>query len=458
MPVRVSEREWVDPHHAFWSVRDAPGVAFLESAMRGHADSAWSYLALDPAVELTLEPWMCRMRRRGQHDWSECPDWQAVVRDELARYAFRSPGAAPPFVGGWIGWLGYELAAEFDRIPVHSERLLGASPGSLAFYDAVDCYDHGQRRRWRAEIGVQESQALEELVWDSHPVASPVDPVRVMSNMTQREYDEMLRRAIEYIYAGDIYQVNLSRQIRVAGHIQPADVYVRLRQLSPAPYAAYLAGADGVLVSSSPELFFDLNGGTVISRPIKGTRPRGASHGEDVRLALELAASSKDNAENLMIVDLVRNDLGRVCRPGSVTVPEIFRRELHPTVIHLVSTVKGRVQEGKDALDVLRALFPGGSVTGAPKIRACEIVRELEPCARGPYTGAYGYFSVTGDARLAMGIRVIWCAQEEAAFGVGGGIVADSDIAEEYAETVAKAYALQAALGVQEGVPQATDR
>jgi aminodeoxychorismate synthase component I len=253
---------------------------------------------------------------------------------------------------------------------------------------------------------------------------------------------------LEYIAAGDIYQVNLSQRFSAPYGGEAMALYERLRRQSPAPFAAYLDLGEAVVLSASPERFLRVAGRELETRPIKGTRPRGGTPEEDRRLAAELLASPKDRAELVMIVDLERNDLGRVSEYGSVHVPELVRLEAHPTVFHLVATVRGRLRPELSAVDALRACFPGGSITGAPKIRAMQIIEELEPTHRGFYTGAIGYLGWDGCADLNIAIRTIVLIDRHAHFQVGGGIVADSDPCAEYEETLHKGRALMRALGV----------
>lgn len=447
--ISVEQQPWIEPLSAFWSLKDQPGVAFLDSAMPGFTDSRWSYLACDPLLELLIT-WEGAIARGRGRPWEAVEDWRAFLREPLMPEKWSVPRGAPAFCGGWIGWFGYELSGQFDRIPVIHESVQGAPLASLAFYDAVDAFDLGERRRWRVRHGQDAALALESAT-DRLPAPIPDAPVRLVASVNQAEYELAVQRAREYIRAGDIYQVNLSQQFTTDAPLDAVGAYLRLRKRSPAPYGAILSCPSepgATFIGGSPELFLRIDAASrsAISRPIKGTRRRGATHEEDVALAIELANSEKDRAENVMIVDLVRNDLGRVCKPGSVVTKELCRREVHPSVFHLVSTVQGDLKDGVDGLDCLGALFPGGSVTGAPKIRACEIIKELESRARGPYTGCYGYFSVSGDVRLAMTIRSIWAGAEAGAFGVGGGIVADSDPTAEYEETLIKAAALRAAL------------
>jgi para-aminobenzoate synthetase component 1 len=267
------------------------------------------------------------------------------------------------------------------------------------------------------------------------------------SSFTHRGYVDAVSRVREYIFAGDIFQANLSQRLEAPLRESPWSLYRRLRVQNRAPFAAYLDFPEAVVISASPERFLLVNEhGQVETRPIKGTRPRGLGPEHDAALGVALTASAKDRAENLMIVDLMRNDLSRVCSPGTVKVPELFALERYATVHHLVSTVVGTLAPGADALDLLRAAFPGGSITGAPKIRAMEIIAELEPSPRGVYCGSIGYWSVTGALDMNIAIRTAVVQGGRVYFSAGGGIVADSDPEQEYRETLDKARGMIEAL------------
>ncbi|MGH7172308.1 MAG: aminodeoxychorismate synthase component I, partial [Gemmataceae bacterium] len=268
----------------------------------------------------------------------------------------------------------------------------------------------------------------------------------VFSNFDRPGYLAAVRRAIEYIHAGDCFQVNLSQRLLHAITLSPLELYARLRERNPAPFAGYFDLGDFVLASASPERFLRVEDGRVETRPIKGTRPRGQTLEEDARQRDELLHSAKDRAENVMIIDLLRNDLGRVCAYGSVQVPAVCRLESYRTVHHLVSEVVGRLRPELGPIDLLRAAFPGGSVTGAPKVRAMEIIAELEPTARGPYCGSLGYIGFDGSMDTNILIRTVTIGRGWMQFPVGGGIVADSTPAAEYEETLHKAEGLLRAL------------
>jgi para-aminobenzoate synthetase component 1 len=273
-------------------------------------------------------------------------------------------------------------------------------------------------------------------------------PTSLKGGFTHQEYVTAVEKARQYIIDGDIFEVNLSQRFEAKLSITPYELYKRLRQINPAPFACYLGFDEVSVVSASPERFLRIRGDWVETRPIKGTRPRGKTPEEDEALAKELLGSAKDRAENIMIVDLERNDLGRVCRFGTVKVTELAILEVFPTVFHLTSTVVGRLREGKNGIDLLKASFPGGSITGAPKVRAMEIIDELEPTRRSVYTGNIGYLSFNGDIDLSIVIRTFLAKGRKAYFQVGGAVVYDSDPEVEYQETLDKARALVNAINM----------
>jgi para-aminobenzoate synthetase component I len=283
------------------------------------------------------------------------------------------------------------------------------------------------------------------LAMETPQFAMDVHP-NLTSNMDRAMYLRTIERVIEYIYAGDCFQVNIAQRLQMPASIAPMDLYEKLRTRNPAPFAGYFDLGEHVILSASPERFLRIAAGEVETRPIKGTRPRGKNESDDQRFAQELQASAKDRAENVMIVDLLRNDLGRVCEYGSVRVEALCRLESYEYVHHLVSEVRGRLRDGLGPTDLLRAAFPGGSVTGAPKIRAMEIIAELEKTARGPYCGSLGFIGFDGSMDTNLLIRTFVYGKGWVHFSVGGGIVADSTPEKEYAETWHKAEGMLRAL------------
>jgi para-aminobenzoate synthetase component 1 len=365
-----------------------------------------------------------------------------------------------PFVGGAVGYLGYDLGHFIERLPATAADDLRVPDMAMAFYDTALVVDHQTRRAWiaAADLGVpgrpdaehRAGELFERLSSDApaagaaghgSPDGENAAP-EIACNFTRADYLRAIQRAKDYIAAGDIFQVNLSRRFEARLSISAPELYVRLRRINPAPMAAYLGGGDFAIVSASPERFLRVRRGRVETRPIKGTRPRGRTPQEDAALAQELLRSEKDAAELAMIVDLERNDLGRVCSYGTVRVTRPRALESFPTVHHLVATVVGRLHAGCDRTELLKATFPGGSITGAPKIRAMQIIDELEPTRRSAYTGAIGYLGFDGGMDLNIAIRTFLVQGGRAWFQAGGGIVADSQPESEYDETAQKARAL----------------
>jgi len=413
-----------------------PYLLFLDSSAQG-ALSRYSFLAADPvAVARTPE----------------------AARDMLRAHHHRPLAGLPPFQGGIAGYVGYDWGAELEHVvrPPADRLTPHMADVALALYDWVIAWDHLEEKAWLIAIGSDE-RATARTAWvrdrllappptiRDHPALTPEPP---HSNVPRAEFEAGVSRIREYIAAGDVYQVNLSQRFHAPFVGSALALYRRLRARNPAPFGAYLEFAGAQVASISPERFLRLDATTraAEARPIKGTRPRGTTPGKDAALARELLESEKDRAENVMIVDLLRNDLGKVCRPGSVRVPKLFALESHPTVHHLVSTVTGELADCADAFDLLRAAFPGGSVTGAPKIRAMQIIAELERAPRGLYCGAIGYVSATGAMDFNIPIRTIVLRDGSATFHAGAGIVWDSEPAAEYEETLAKARTMIDAL------------
>jgi para-aminobenzoate synthetase component I len=451
---------------------DLPHALLLDSAA-GHSSAGpdrqlgrYSFLTADP-VRLV----------RGVAEG----DPLAAARGWLREFAAEPVGGLPPFQGGAAGYVGYDYGAVLERLPRTRYDDLALPEAVLGLYDWVIAWDHQLGAAWLISTGVPERGARRAArarqraaavrarllagvrptapAWRAGPRDRPGAPsyalhgvagaeaIGLRSTFTHRGYLDAVTRVREYIVAGDIFQANLSQRLEAplpaSDGDSPFELYCRLRRRNPAPFAAWFDAGDHLVLSASPERFLRLDeGGQVETRPIKGTRPRGLGPMHDAALGQALAESDKDRAENLMIVDLLRNDLSRVCRPGTVQVPELFLLEQHPTVHHLVSTVTGELEPGADAVDLLRAAFPGGSITGAPKVRAMEIIAELEPTRRGVYCGSVGYLSLTGAMDTSIVIRTYVVTGGRVYFQAGGGIVADSDPELEYQETLDKARAL----------------
>jgi len=443
----------LDPVAACAALQGRSHVALLHSGMQVGAYGDYSFLAADPFLVLRASGRCVTLS--GVRSEALDADPFEVLDAVLGEQGGLAHGAPVPFVGGAIGYLAYDLGRVLEPLPSVAEEDPGCPELYLAFYDAVLGFCHRTGEVYACGLGasgVAEAEARADalLAASRGPAAGrepgPASDGVLEGNFTREEYLAALRRTVEYIYAGDIFQANLSQRFRTRLRVSPWELYRRLHERNPAPFSAYL-GFEGIqVVSASPERFLRVAEGRVETRPIKGTRPRGATPGQDEALARELLESEKDGAELTMIVDLERNDLGRVCRFGSVRVPELTVLESHPTVHHLVATVVGELCPGKSNADLLRASFPGGSITGAPKIRAMEIIEELEPTRRGVYTGCIGYLGYDGTMDLNIAIRTIAVRKGVASFQVGGGIVADSVPELEYRETLDKGRALAAAL------------
>jgi para-aminobenzoate synthetase component I len=378
-----------------------------------------------------------------------------IQRFGLARTDETPDSDAPPFLGGLIGYFGYDLATRLEKLPRRSPSDSRLPCLRFGLYDTFVLVDHQKNTSelWAVDLFDEGPERLEER-WerwriDLNEVPGPRDGSAlspVSAEMARDDYRQGVRKTLAYINAGDIYQANLSHRFTATGRVDPLDLYLKLKAISPAPFASFLSWDDLAIVSASPELFYRTEADRIITRPIKGTRPRSSHPLEDARLASELTASVKDRAELTMIVDLERNDLGRVCRFGTVQVTDPWRVESFEQVHHLVATIEGRLRPEVSPIDVVKAVFPGGSITGAPKIRAMEIIDELEPNRRSAYTGAIGYFSLGGLAAFNIAIRTMLVEGDRVSYQVGGGIVADSDPELEYFETLDKARGMSQVL------------
>jgi para-aminobenzoate synthetase component 1 len=470
-PLRYPMIEEIDtrlsPPEVFELFRDEPFTFFLDSGMDPGKLGRYSFIGSSPFLVLKSRGTEITVTDdRGTTCFNGDP-FDAL--DDLLKAYRLQPSPSPiPFIGGAVGYLSYDLCHFIEHLPNRTMDDLQLPECYLGFYDRVLAFDNllgrayivstgfpEQRKTERLERAQQRLAELRERLADPSTILEPpasIAPttwkVPLRSNFTQKGYIEAVEKARQYIIAGDIFEVNLSQRFETELAISPYELYRRLRYLNPAPFACYL-GFDGVqVVGASPERFLRTRGDWVETRPIKGTRPRGRTPEEDRALVEELVNSVKDQAENIMIVDLERNDLGRVCRYGTVRVTELTILETYPTVFHLTSTVEGRLIEGKNCIDLLRATFPGGSITGAPKIRAMEIIDELEPTKRSVYTGSIGYLGFNGDIDLNIVIRTFLVKENRAYFQVGGAVVYDSNPEAEYQETLDKARALIASLDI----------
>ena len=440
-----------DPSVAFAPLADEPFAVLLDGL--GGAQSRFAYIAINPFETMCITPETART------------DPFSGLRQRLARYRIVHDDTElpAPFIGGGVGFVVYEIGHDLERLPPRKPKVF---PFDLAFgfYDVIAVFDVKHQKAWIVSTGFPETtDDLRSARADARAMelsqklgASPLPAVVAAPGGTwtaafnQATYSRKAETIIEYIRAGDIFQANLTQRWAATWPkmITPFDMYRRLLSLSAAPFAAFLSlDAATQIISASPERFISIDHrGVVETRPIKGTRARGLTTAEDNALAAELLASPKDRAENLMIVDLLRNDLSRVCRVGSVAVPSLSGLETFHSVHHLVSVVTGQLRPECTAVDLLAACFPGGSITGAPKIRAMEIIHDLEPVARGPYCGSVVWMGFDGAMDSSIIIRTLIRNGDQLFAHAGGGIVADSDPTQEYAESVLKAQPLLAAL------------
>lgn len=450
------------PIAAFKKVAAGPAY-LLESVSGGEFLGRYSFIGLEPFLIFRAKGNCGRISGEGPEQHFTGSPLKALA---ALLAALRGPHlpCLPRFYGGGVGYFGYDLVRHLERLPVQAVDDLELDDCHLIFTRVVLIFDHVKHRLTvvvntrpgdNPERSYREAEekigavlaALSRPVELAREINLSVTPARVVANMEKEEFLTAVRRAKEYIRAGDILQVVLSQRFARDFSGDPLQVYRRLRMINPSPYLFYLDLGDPVIVGSSPEMLIRVEEGVVQTRPIAGTRPRGENAAADEALAVELLNDPKERAEHVMLVDLSRNDLGRVCLPGTVRVPEFMVIEKYSHVMHIVSAVEGRLAPEYSALDALAASFPAGTVSGAPKVRAMEIIEELEPVRRGIYAGAIGYLSFTGNLDTCIAIRTIVICKGKAYVQAGAGIVADSDPEREYAETLNKAQALLTTLG-----------
>src|SRR5579885_3568895 len=457
------------PVSAFLKVARGDYNFLLESVRGGEKWGRYTFLGSEPSMVIRARANRMDIIRPGRGI-----EVRSITNafDELAAEVkrFRAPQLAglPRFFGGAVGFLAYDIVRCFERIPETAEDDLGVPDLYMMFTDTMLMFDNvRQTLRIIANVPVEEFQStraayrsaevkIDEMAQRLRASAVPprlegaaavANDSTITSNMTREGYMAMVSAAKEYIAAGDIIQVVPSQRFESPLTAHPFNIYRSLRTINPSPYMFYLRLGDHTLVGASPEVMVRVEGREITLRPIAGTRRRGATEAEDRRLECELLADPKERAEHVMLVDLGRNDVGRVARIGSVEVTELMVVERYSHVMHIVSNVRGTLRDGCDAYDAFRATFPQGTVSGAPKIRAMEIIDELEPVRRGVYAGAVGYFSYTGNMDTAIALRTMLIRNNRVYIQAGGGVVADSDPAAEYQESVNKAKAMLRALG-----------
>src|SRR5262245_27507220 len=455
------------PESLVESLPGRSGVMVLRSALFDSSQARYSFVGARPFLSLRSFGSRCELASRQTSRRVFGDPWH-TLEGLMARYELLDEVDLPFPLGGCFGFWGYDLKNFLEpRLGRGAINDLELPDGHVGFYDSLVVFDHQLGKTWIVSTGLRPDgsrdphHARRQLDWwrtlltRENPSPAPGVAPRAprlspapSSNLTRADFIARVERALRYIHSGDIYQVNLAQRLAAPAPSNPWSFYRQLSEVSPAPFSAYLDCGDFQLAPSSPEMFLRMSGSHIQTRPIKGTRPRSADPTRDTQLTYELQTSPKEMAELVMITDLLRNDLGRVCDFGSVQVPELVRLERYPQVQHLVSTVEGRLRAGVTHFEAFAKCFPGGSITGAPKIRAMEIIDELEPVTRGPYTGCVGYLGFNRESQLNIAIRTAVCRPEAIYFHVGAGIVADSVPEAEYEETMAKAGGFLAALRV----------
>lgn len=449
----------LDSFRLFLAVSHKQFPVFLDSGMDPERLGRWSIIVFDPFERIRVKGDRIEIESDYGHTNSVYYGNAFDVFEKRYRHHQipKDPAFDLPFGGGMVGYFSYDLCHQVEKLPRTAVDDVNIPDAVLGLYETAIVVDHLKGEVWLTDLnrrpGAQErlEQLASELEQaqktDLDLITTPHEHhPEFKSNFIKEDYLDSIRKIKDYIRSGDIYQVNMTQRFETSFLDTPLELYKKLRTINPAPFSAYMPFEEATILSSSPERFIEIRDNRVETRPIKGTRPRGKTPEEDDFERAALHASEKDRSELLMIVDLERNDLSKIAKVGTVEVPELFVIEAYPTVYHLVSTVTAQLQENLTPIDVLRAAFPGGSITGAPKIRAMEIIDELEPTQRNIYTGSIGYIGFNGDTDLNIVIRTIVTKGDKAYFQVGGGIVWDSDEALEFEETLHKARALMQAL------------
>lgn len=463
-----TEIPYDDPAALFRIFSDQPWAMILDSAdsdKQCDDTNRFTYIAFEPFETILIKD----RQRIGTND-SVLDPFQ-YLQDTLAQYQLVSRPGLPLFQGGAVGYFSYDLCRYFENIPPpsYAEDMVYADL-AIGLYATILAFDHVLRKAWVIATGFPATTATEQIKQARIDMASCLERLaqkkilqsgvaslqieeELSSRFDQTTYAQLVKKAQAYILEGDIYEVNLSHRFEAVLNpesLNHYDVYLKMRLHNPSPFSAYLNLGDHHILSTSPERFLSVSDGRVSTRPIKGTAPRGKTPEEDHALAQRLFSNPKDRSENIMIVDLLRNDLSKVCTAESVVVKKLCEIETYPTVHHLVSVIDGRLRSDKTALDLLSACFPGGSITGAPKIRAMQIIYELEPTARGPYSGSVGYIGYNGTMDTSILIRTILAQGNQISYQAGGAVVLDSSPVAEYEETLLKSIAIRNAFTDQE--------
>jgi anthranilate synthase component I len=465
----VFSADLLTPVSAYLRIAQGARYSFLlESVEGGEKIARYTFAGANPEEVFRYANGACVMESRDRLVWEE-RDPVSFLRSRIERFhPVRLPGL-PPLVAGAIGYFSYDMVRLIERLPRQLRDEIGLYDAMLMFYHGIVAFDHVQHRLWivrnvftegKGSLRVKYDSAVREIKRTKRRLEEPVaaerpkkeaerkkrSPLRVKSNFERGEYLDLVRKAKAYIRAGDIFQVVLSQRFSAKTQADPFEVYRELRVLNPSPYPFYLQMNDVYIVGTSPEMLVKVQGRDVFYRPIAGTQPRGKDEAEDLRLEKEMLASEKERAEHIMLVDLGRNDLGRVCEYGTVKVEQLLAVERFSHVMHLVSSLRGRLREDVDCFDALMACFPAGTVSGAPKVRAMEIIEELERTRRGIYAGGVLYLDFAGNLDSCIALRTMVLKNGVAYIQAGGGIVADSTPEGEYQESVNKSKALLTAL------------
>jgi len=433
-----------DSQSLFATLAEQPWAMWLDSCESSHVDSRFDIMVWQPNITLTTLGEITTVKN--EHDSSQYQSDEdpllLLKREQNACFSdIKLTDSELPFTGGAVGYFAYDLGKRFEVIKQQNSKDIAIPEMAIGIYRHAVIYDRKLQQCWllclddeRAQLTEFFNQALtKETPQNNFKLTMPWQ-----SNMRPEQYREKFQQVHNYLLAGDCYQINLAQRFTAQYTGSEYQAYCALRQENKAPFSAFLRFENSAILSISPERFLRLVDKKVQSKPIKGTRPRSCDAAIDLANANELQQASKDRAENLMIVDLLRNDISRVCKPGSVTVPTLFAIESFPAVHHLVSTVEGEISPQYDGSDLLRASFPGGSITGAPKIRAMDIIEELEPHQRSVYCGSIGYLSACGNMDTNITIRTLVCHNQQIHCWAGGGLVADSNVDSEYQETYDK--------------------
>lgn len=464
--IREISADLETPISVYMKLRGGGASFLLESVEGGERIARYSFLGIQPKTQYIIRGNDIEIKDDYQSQiitYNNDPTY--FLQEQMRRFNFKAQAGAPRFIGGLVGFLGFESVRFFEPVLKSRMKRTAIPDGIFLLADTIVAFDHARRSLSLIANVLNDdvesaNRKLDEIEARIHAPLPPaqhreVKPSKKRSNMTQGRFEDMVRDAKEFIAAGDIFQVVLSQRFTRETDVEPFDVYRAVRRLNPSPYMFFfdfgmVDGEPLFLVGSSPEMFVRLEGRTASLRPIAGTRPRGADSNADAALAEELLADPKERAEHVMLVDLGRNDLGRVCEYGTVKVSDFFTIEKYSHVMHIVSHVEGKLRPNLTAFDLVRASFPAGTVSGAPKVRALEIISELEPDARGAYAGMVGYFGFDGNMDTCLALRTMVAQGSAFSVQAGAGIVADSNPTTEYQETVNKASAMLKAIEMAE--------